>query len=92
MTDEKAYFTIYQLCKSKGLALEEIIRNYQPSNEKTFPLNENYGEFRGALDAFFTEEQLKQPILIKEITWETNDSTLLTIWFIKKQMATNRKI
>jgi len=69
----------------KDLPFDEIRERYTAVNEETFPLNENHGEFRGALDAFFTKEQRQQPILIKEVTWETSDSTLLTIWFIEKQ-------
>lgn len=71
--------------ETKGLTFNEIRERYTTVNEETFPLNENYGEFRGALDAFFTEEQRQQPIPIKEATWETSDSTLLTIWYIEKQ-------
>lgn len=71
--------------ETKGLAFDEIKEKYTTVNEETFPLNENYGEFRGALDAHFTKEQLQQPIPIKEATWETSESTLLTIWFIEKQ-------
>jgi hypothetical protein len=73
------------LQETKGLTFDEIRDKYTAVNEETFPLNENYGEFRGALDAHFTEEQRQQPIPIKEATWETSDSTLLTIWFIEKQ-------
>lgn len=71
--------------KVRGLPLADIKNTYQPISEEIFPLNENYGEFRGALNVFFTEEQLKQATPIKEVTWEVNDSSMLTIWFVKKQ-------
>ena len=73
----------------KGLTFDEIREKYTPVNEEIFPLNENYGEFRGALDAFFTEEQRKQPIPIKEATWETSNNTLITIWFDQKPTKQN---
>jgi hypothetical protein len=71
--------------ETKELTYDEIREKYTTVNEESFLLNENYGEFRGALDVHFTEEQRQQPIPIKEATWETSDSTLLTIWFIEKQ-------
>lgn len=73
----------------KGLTFHEIREKYTPVNEEIFPLNENHGEFRGALDAFFTEEKRKQPIPIKEATWETSDSTLITIWFDQQPIKQN---
>lgn len=72
--------------KVKDLSFNDILNKYEPISEETFPLYEaSVSEFRIALFNHFTEEQRKLSIPIKEVTWEVNDSTLLTIWFIKKQ-------
>ncbi|WCM42688.1 hypothetical protein MG290_03140 [Flavobacterium sp. CBA20B-1] len=70
----------------KGLTFDQIREKYTAVNEETFPLYEaSVSEFRIALFNHFTEQQRKQSIPIKEVTWEVNESTLLTIWFIEKQ-------
>ncbi|MDR6968183.1 hypothetical protein J2X31_002198 [Flavobacterium arsenatis] len=72
--------------KIKDLTFEEISEKYTVLEEETFKLNEShYAGLREFLPHYFSMEQLKQPILLKEVTWETSDSTLITIWFIKKQ-------
>ncbi|GEM_PF-3398282 len=72
--------------KIKDLTFEEISEKYTALEEETFKLNEShYAGLREFLPHYFSKEQLKQPILLKEATWETSDSTLITIWFIKKQ-------
>ncbi|UIR57703.1 hypothetical protein LZQ00_07745 [Sphingobacterium sp. SRCM116780] len=72
--------------KIKNQTLKELKEKYDAVNEEIFPLNEaSISEFRLPLYNHFNETQRKQPTLIKEVTWEINDTTLLTIWFIQKQ-------
>ena len=75
----------------KGLPFEEIREKYTALEEETFPLNEShYAGLREFLPHYFTEKQLKQPIPIKEATYETSDSTLITIWFEQKPAKQNK--
>lgn len=70
----------------KGVPFDDVKDKYTVLEEETFKLNEShYAGLREFLPHYFSKEQLKQPILLKEATWETSDSTLITIWFIKKQ-------
>lgn len=70
----------------KHLSFNKIQEKHTALEEETFLLNEShYAGLRGFLPHYFTEIQLKQPISIKEATWETSDSTLITTWFIEKQ-------
>jgi hypothetical protein len=72
--------------KIKNLTFDKIQEKYDALEQETFRLNEShYAGLRAFLPHYFTEKQLKQPIQIKEATYETSDSTLITIWFEQKQ-------
>lgn len=69
----------------KSVPFDEIKDKYAPLEEENFMLNEShYAGLRTFLPYHFTKEQLKQPIPLKETTWETSDSTLITIWYEQK--------
>lgn len=69
----------------KEVAFDEIKEKYTALAEETFLLNEShYTGLRTFLPRYYSEQQLKQPIPIKEATWETSDSTLITVWFEQK--------
>ncbi|ENI5462321.1 hypothetical protein ACLH3R_002357 [Flavobacterium psychrophilum] len=77
----------------KDLAFDKIQEKYTALKQETFPLNEShYAGLREFLPHYFTEKQLKQPIPIKEATYETSDSTLITIWFEQKPTKKNKWI
>ena len=68
------------------LTYDEMKEKYTALEEETFLLNaSHYAGLREFLPHYFTQKQLRQPILIKEATYETSDSTLITIWFMEKQ-------
>lgn len=68
------------------LTYDEMKEKYTALEEETFLLNaSHYAGLREFLPHYFTQKQLKQPIPIKEATYETSDSTLITIWFMEKQ-------
>ena len=75
----------------KDLAFDKIQEKYTALEQETFPLNEShYAGLREFLPHYFTAKQLKQPIPIKEATYETSDSTLITIWFEQKPAKQNK--
>jgi hypothetical protein len=68
----------------KNWSLEQIREKYKPIEEEDFLLNDAViSEFRIGLYNFFDEKERKEPILIKEITWETDKDTNYTIWYKK---------
>lgn len=72
--------------ETKGLSFDKICEKYTPIAQETFLLSEGpISEFRVGLEAYFNPTQMRQPIPIKEVTWEISDTDLLTIWFVEKQ-------
>ncbi|AZA98509.1 hypothetical protein EG359_02315 [Chryseobacterium joostei] len=72
--------------KAKNQTLIALKKKYNSISEATFPLNEaSVSEFRIAIYNHFSETERKQSTPIKEVTWEVNETTLLTIWFIQKE-------
>jgi len=72
--------------KTKEATFDHIRERHTPLEEQTFLLKEShYAGLRSFLPHYFNKQQLKLPIPIKEATWETGDSTLITIWFQQKQ-------
>lgn len=76
-----------------GVPFDELPDYYTTLEKETFMLNEShYAGLRNFLPHYFSEEQLKQPIPLMEATWETSDSTLITIWFQEKPSMNNKWI
>lgn len=74
-------------------SFDEIRKQYTPLEEETFLLNEShYAGLRTFLPHYYSKEQLQQAIPVKEVTWETSDSTLITIWFEQKPTKQNKWI
>ncbi|UKJ09007.1 hypothetical protein [Solitalea lacus] len=74
----------------KEVTFDEIKEKYTALEEETFLLNESHhAGLRAFLPYYYSEQQLKQPIPIKEATWETSDSTLITVWFEQKPIKQN---
>ena len=74
----------------KEIKFDEIKEKYTALEEEIFLLNEShYAGLRAFLSHYYSEQQLKQPIPIKEATWETSDSTLITVWFEQKTIKQN---
>lgn len=78
---------------AKGLTFDEIKEKHSPLEQEDFLLNEShYAGLRAFLPHYYSKEQLKQAIQLKEATWETSDSTVITIWFERKPNQQNKLI
>ncbi len=63
-----------------------VYYNNLPIRDLSYNLNEVYPiYFRGPLKRFFTKEQLKQPIPIKEVTWDYSEDEYITVWYRNKK-------
>lgn len=83
--------TFLNVEKIKSLTFDKIKEHYTALEEKNFLLNETqYTGLREFLPHYFSKEQLKQPLRIKEATWETSDNTLITIWFEQRPNQQNK--
>lgn len=71
--------------ETENWSLEQIQNKYSHLSEWNYPLNEGLSEFTNGLEVVFTDEELSKPIPIKEVTWQINDSTNITIWYKKEQ-------
>ena len=69
----------------KNWSFEQIKEKYKPIQEEDFLLNEAIiSEFRIGLYNFFNEKERKEPITIKEVTWEKDQNTNYTVWYKKE--------
>lgn len=82
----KPNYIIYDTVKN--LPFNEVVRIYKPDKEENFVFGYGHGninEFRTELLNIFTEQEIKSgKIILKEVTWRTNDKENLTIWYQEK--------
>ena len=77
----------------KGLSFNEIREKNIPIEEEDFLLNQShYAGLRAFLPHYYNNNQLGQPIPLKETTWETSDSTLVSIWYEQKNIPQKKWI
>lgn len=70
---------------SKAVLDTALFYNNSPAFENEFLLNEKaLGFFYKTLNNFFTEEEKKMPILIKELTWKINEMERITTFYVEK--------